>query len=113
MAGSDTPSSVPEATGDKYRVEIDFPDRAAAGRLVRDRGLDLIHQAPSGDGVRATFLLTRAEIEALRAEGLELAVGENASATGRQRQEEVGSGDRFEGGRVVPRSRNLAPPRER
>jgi len=40
---------------------------------------------------------TEEDLEALRAEGLELAVNE------RREKPEVGAGDRFEGGRVPPR----------
>src|SRR5258705_7294654 len=41
--------------------------------------------------------------------GFKVEVGENVSALGRQRQQDVGKGDRFEGGRIVPRGLGQKP----
>jgi hypothetical protein len=111
MANSDDAPLLPEQPGDKFRTVLDFADRETAARFVRDHDLDLILQEPVGGGprVRLTYLLTLLEIEMLRGEGIKPEVHENASAIGRLRQGDVGQGDRFQGGRRVPHSRNLSP----
>lgn len=61
-----------------------------------------LHAAPDGTGILTAFA-TRDRIRELESAGYMVEVGENASELGRRRQEEVGKGDRFEGGRIVPR----------
>jgi hypothetical protein len=61
-----------------------------------------VHAAADGMGILTAFA-TRDRIRELESAGYTVEVGENASELGRRRQEEVGKGDRFEGGRVVPR----------
>lgn len=62
------------------------------------------HVQANADGTGTlTAFATRERIRELEAAGYVVEVGENASELGRRRQEEVGKGDRFEGGRVVPR----------
>jgi hypothetical protein len=59
-------------------------------------------QNPDGTA-NLTAFATKERIHELEGAGYKVEVGENASEVGRQRQAEVGKGDRFEGGRVVPR----------
>ena len=62
------------------------------------------HVDPSADGTGTlTAFASRERIREIEAAGYKVEVVENASELGRQRQSEVGQGDRFEGGRVVPR----------
>jgi hypothetical protein len=59
----------------------------------------------------ATLLLyaTKERIRELQDAGYKVETGENVSELGRQRQKEVGKGDRFEGGRVAPRGLGEKP----
>jgi len=62
------------------------------------------HFQQATDGTASlTAFATKERIRELEGAGYKVEVGENASEVGRQRQGEVGKGDRFEGGRVVPR----------
>jgi len=62
------------------------------------------HFQQNTDGTASlTAFATKERIRELEGAGYKVEVGENASEVGRQRQAEVGKGDRFEGGRVVPR----------
>jgi hypothetical protein len=60
-----------------------------------------VHANADGTGTLTAFA-TQERIRELEAAGYTVEVGEYASELGRRRQEEVGKGDRFEGGRVVP-----------
>ena len=80
------------------------PDTFA--RLMRAFELDMgcrPHVEANRDG-NGTMLIyaTEARIREIRAAGFAIEPGENVSALGRERQAEVGKGDRFEGGRVTP-----------
>jgi hypothetical protein len=92
---------------DVFRVSLRAPDRAALATVVRELGLDVDHQHPneerSARDVGITAFLTQRQIDELKARGWELRVEENLSEIGRERQKEVGKGDRFEGGRVPPK----------
>jgi hypothetical protein len=57
---------------------------------------------PDGTGTMLVYA-SEERIRALQAAGYHVERGENVSELGRQRQKEVGVGDRFKGGRVVPR----------
>lgn len=76
-------------------------------RLLKQFDLDVgcrphVHANADGTGSLTAFATTE-RIRELEAAGYKVEIGENASEIGRQRQAEVGKGDRFEGGRVVPR----------
>jgi hypothetical protein len=92
---------------DVFRVTLHAPDRAALARAVRELGLDIDHQHPADERgakrVEIDGFLTQHQIDLLKGRGWELRVGENLSAIGRERQKEVGRGDRFEGGRKRPK----------
>lgn len=80
---------------------------AQADELLRREDLDFgdhprISPNPDGTGVLTLFVSLR-QAQGLRDQGLSVEVGENMSARGRERVAEVGQGDRFESGRVVPR----------
>jgi hypothetical protein len=59
----------------------------------------------------ATLLVyvTDERLRELRSAGYSVELVENVSELGRQRQKEVGQGDRFEGGRVVPHGLGAKP----
>jgi hypothetical protein len=62
------------------------------------------HVDANADGTGTlTAFATKERIRELEAAGYAVEVGENVSEIGRRRMEEVGKGDRFEGGRAVPR----------
>lgn len=95
-----------ELDDDKFAVRVKVT-RDQAEKLLRRDELDFgdhprIGENPDGTSTVDVFV-TRAEIEALRAEGYEVEVGTNMSARGRERLAEVGQGDRFDGGRIPPR----------
>lgn len=57
---------------------------------------------PDGSGSLDLFV-TRAQAAELEADGVAVTFGRNQSARARERIAELGEGDRYEGGRVVPR----------
>jgi hypothetical protein len=93
-------------------VQTDGAERMA--QLLAEHPLDYGCRANPlrrGDGglmIRA--LATQEQIEGLRRADFHLEVGENATELARQRMQEVGRGDRFEGGRVAPRGRGQKLP---
>ena len=62
------------------------------------------HPEMNTDGT-ATLLVyaTEARIRELQSAGYKVERGENVSAVGRERQSEIGKGDRFKGGQIPPR----------
>lgn len=70
----------------------------------------IVEPNPDGSGTLLAFA-DDDMIRRLEAAGYNVEVGENVSEAGRQRQAEVGTGDRFEGGRVVPRGLGAKPGR--
>lgn len=69
-----------------------------------DTGCRGTHVETSADGTNSLLAYANeAQIKELRAANYKVEQGENVSELGRQRQKEVGQGDRFEGGRVAPR----------
>jgi hypothetical protein len=98
-----------EVPADVYAARI-TGDRETLAKVLRTFQLVVgcrhAHLEPNQDGT-ATMIVyaTEARIRELRDAGYAVESGENVSALGRERQREVGTGDRFEGGRVPPRSR--------
>lgn len=98
---------------DLYAVRITGSAEALA-RVRREVDLDVgcrgphFEANPDGTGTMLVYA-TEERIRALQAAGYRLERGENVSELGRQRQKEVGAGDRFEGGRVVPRGLGEKP----
>lgn len=67
---------------------------------------------PDGNGTLLVYA-TEEHIRELQATGYHIERGENVSAVGRERQAEVGKGDRFEGGRIAPRGLGEKPQHDR
>jgi hypothetical protein len=97
---------------DKFAVRITLT-REAYDELLRRFELDLgcrPHVQVNADGTGTLLAYAdEARIGELRAAGYTLERGENVSALGRERQREIGVGDRFQGGRVVPRGLGRKP----
>jgi hypothetical protein len=93
-----------ELEGDIFRVELRVPDREALGQLLNNGALDFgsIQSQPNGEIIVDLFL-TRSQIGQLEKVGHKLEVFENMSEIGKERQKEVGAGDRFEGGKIAPK----------
>src|SRR5438477_8177897 len=91
---------------DLYTVRIAVT-RESFESLLKQFDLDVgcrphFQQNPDGT-VNLTAFATKERVRELEGAGYKVEVGENVSEVGRQRQAEVGKGDRFEGGRVIPR----------
>jgi hypothetical protein len=67
---------------------------------------------PDGSGTLLVYA-TDERIREIQAKGYRVERGENVSAVGRERQAEVGKGDRFQGGRIAPRGIGEKPRRDR
>lgn len=95
-----------EHDGDLFAVSVRITP-AQARELYRRQDLDFgdrPHIRPNPDGTGMLELLaSRRQIAELRSAGYELEVGVNLSAAGRERSSDVGEGDRFGSGDVVPR----------
>jgi len=72
-------------------------------RFDVDVGCRHAHTISNKDGSRTVLVYaTDRQIREIEAEGFAIKRGENVSALGRERQSEVGKGDRFDGGRTFP-----------
>lgn len=95
-----------DALPDLYEVRITVR-RQEFEELLQKYPLDLgcrPHVERNADGTGTLLAFATAErIQELEAAGYKVEQGENVSAVGRERQKEVGSDDRFQGGRVIPR----------
>ena len=103
---ADRPQQGGEALPDLYEVRITV-SREEFEKLMQKFPLDLgcrphIEMNPDGTGTVQAFASAE-RIRELEAAGHKVEQGENVSEIGRERQKEVGSGDRFQGGRVIPR----------
>ena len=91
---------------DLYEVRITVR-REEFEELMRRYPLDLgcrPHVELNADGTGTVQAFAPAErIRELEAAGYKVEQGENVSAAGRERQKEIGTGDRYQGGRVIPR----------
>jgi len=91
---------------DIFQVVLTTPDRATLAQLVRELGLDIDHQHPEEERnakeINIRAFLTLQQIDEVKHRGWCLRVEKNLSEIGRDRQKEVGKGDRFEGGKVRP-----------
>ena len=90
---------------DVYQVIMRAPNPLALVKMIREMGLDVDHghRPPKGERVEVQGFLTQAQIDALKQEGWHVKVERNLSAVGRERQKEVGTGDRFKGGKIAPK----------
>lgn len=104
--GTTRPQQPNETPPDLYEVRI-TGSRETLAKVLREFELDVgcRHPHVEANPDRSATLLAFATDERLRelqAAGYRIEKGENVSALGRQRQAEVGRGDRFEGGRRAP-----------
>jgi hypothetical protein len=110
----DQPQQGEETLPDLFEVRITVSQQDFAGLMERFP-LDLgcrphIDMNPDGTGTLQAFA-SRERIRELEAAGYRVEQGENVSALGRERQQEVGTGDRFQGGRVTPHGLGRKPGR--
>lgn len=88
------------------RIRLSAPDRDSLARVVREFRLDIGGGGPRRlpDGTVSMEAYVPAErLEQIEKAGGAFEVIEDATAVGRERQKEVGTGDRFEGGTRPPR----------
>jgi len=104
--GANQPPLPGETPPDLYEVRITGSHETLA-RLLRDFELDVgcrhPHVEPNPD--RTATLIAYAtddRVRELQAAGYRIEKGANVTALGRERQAEVGKGDRFEAGRRAP-----------
>jgi len=98
---------------DLYEARISG-NRESLARVMQTFELDVGCRHPQVDpnpDRTATLLIyaTKERIRELQEAGYKVEAGENVSELGRQRQKEVGQGDRFDGGRVAPRGLGKKP----
>jgi hypothetical protein len=89
-----------------YRVRISAKSKSALIDLLKSEPLDLNCGSPktAPDGtITIEALVTDDVKKRLEKHPVQIEVVEDATETGRQRQAEVGKGDRFEGGKKPPR----------
>jgi hypothetical protein len=98
--------STDEQPDDLFAVRVRV-SRDRVGELLRRGDLDFGDRPrlqSNADGTGSLYVFaSRSGVEQLAGEGYQVDLGENISATGRQRAPEVGEGDRFEGGLIPPR----------
>lgn len=109
MAKKSSKQSPPKTPDDKFKVIIHFSELRQAKAFVSKHGFDLVQTIEPQEKSAASliFYLNKDQIKIAQKAYRDLEVLENISAVGRKRQKEVGAGDRFKGGKVAPRSRNL------
>ena len=105
MANQDARPPGEEQDGDVFAVRAKVSEEQAL-ELIGRGGLDYgdrpnFDRGPEGTGNLDLFL-SRDQIEGLRGEGIEVEIVNNQSARARERMAEVGEGDRFDGGKVLP-----------
>jgi hypothetical protein len=95
----------PEPAEDLFAVRLKGNQEQIDELLRRgevDAG-DHPHISDNRDGTGwLDLFLTSRQIESLRASGHEIQIGENLSEQGRVRLADIGSGDRYDGGRTAP-----------
>jgi hypothetical protein len=114
--GADSPKRNEYLTPDFYAAHI-TGSRETLAKVLQEAGLDFgcrPHAKLNLDGsATLDIYATEARIAELQAAGYQVERGENVSAIGRERQAEIGKGDRFEGGRIAPRGLGEKPGRNR
>lgn len=95
----------PDRADDKFAVKLKGnPEQI--DQLLRQGEVDIgdhPHFTENRDGTAwLDMFLTQRQIESLREEAYEIQVGDNLSKMARQRLSEIGTGDRFDGGRIPP-----------
>ncbi|MEY2395764.1 MAG: hypothetical protein QOF94_2109 [Acidobacteriaceae bacterium] len=104
--GARQPQQNDEVSPDLFAVRI-TASREVLAKIIREFALDVgcrPHAELKPDGSAALLAYaTKERVDEMKAAGYGVELGENVSAIGRERQAEVGKGDRFEGGRIAPR----------
>lgn len=95
----------PGRAEDRFAVKVKGTQEQL-NQLLREGEVDIgdhpnISDNRDGTGSLDAFL-TSPQIETLRADGYEISVGDNLSEQARVRLDEVGKGDRYDGGRIAP-----------
>jgi hypothetical protein len=88
------------------RIAIKAPNREALTNLAKEFPLDLGGGGPRRlpDGTMGMEAYTSEEVlDKLKLAGAVFDIMEDATKVGKERQKEVGRGDRFAGGKKVPR----------
>ena len=103
--GANQPKQGSEVPPDLFAVRITV-SRENFAELVQRFDLDVgcrphVQVNPDGTGTLVVYA-TEERIRALEAAGYAVERGENVSALGRERQKEIGEGDRFQNGRLAP-----------
>ena len=90
---------------DVFLTVLYAPDRESLASLLRKEILDVgpMHKRPDSKEIEVHIYANEVQIKKLKGYGWKLEVRENLSEVGRKRQQEVGKGDRFEGGKVPPK----------
>ena len=94
------------AANDKIlRILITARDKQTLSALLRENPLDLACAGPrrQKEGVGVEAYVPESQLDRLRRHAVKIDILDDASATARARQEEVGRGNRFEGEHRVPR----------
>lgn len=89
------------------RIALKGPKAEDLAKLVREFRLDIagaggVRRQPD-DTVRMEAYVPEQVLDNLREAGGFFEIIENATEVGKERQKEVGRGDRFEGGKIAPR----------
>ena len=95
------------STGEKkiMRIALKAPNRETLTKLVKEFRLDIGGGGPRRlrDGTLSMEAYTPEEVlDKLKKAGAVFEIMEDATKVGKERQKEVGRGDRFEGGKKVP-----------
>jgi hypothetical protein len=115
--GSNEPRPDVAVPPDLYAVKVTGSPEALT-KLLQTFELDVgcrhaQHEPAAGRNAVLLVFASRQRIGEIQAAGYSDEIGENVSAQARERQAEVGKGDRFEGGRVPPRGLGRKPGGER
>lgn len=88
------------------RIALKAPTRESLSKLLKKQPLDIGGGGPSlqNDGtVRVEAYVPEELLDKLKKSGWDFEIIEDATKVGKERQKEVGRGDRFEGGKILPR----------
>jgi hypothetical protein len=90
---------------DKFHTEFFVEKELELKELLEQLNLDVehIHINKEKQVFEATVFATLKQIDQLKDRKIQYSVYENLSEIGRMRQQEVGKGDRFEGGKILPK----------
>jgi len=89
------------------RIALKGPNREALNKLVKEFHLDIwgaggAKRLPD-DTISMEAYVPEETLDKLKKSGGIFEIIEDATAVGKERQKEVGSGDRFESGKIAPR----------